>query len=70
VAASAEEVLLFEILRLQPTRYTTNYCDFKEVAIAFSVRNALRLVATAELADVGARREPPTSGPLHGGVKT
>jgi len=24
---------LFEILRLQPTRYTTNYCDFKEVAI-------------------------------------
>ena len=47
-----------------------DYCDFKEVAIAFPVGNALRLVAVAELADVGVRRGPPTSGPLHGGVKT
>ena len=30
----------------------------------------MRLVAVAELADVGARREPPTSRTLHGGVKT
>jgi hypothetical protein len=48
------------------SRYTTNYGGFKEVAIDFPVRNALRLVAVAEFADVGARREPPTSGPLHG----
>jgi hypothetical protein len=50
------------------SRYTTNHSGFKEVAVAFPVRNALRLVAVAELADVGARREPPPPGLLHCGV--
>jgi hypothetical protein len=52
------------------SRNITNYGGFKEVAIDFPVRNVLRLVAVAELADVGATRDPPTSGLLHCGVKT
>jgi hypothetical protein len=45
----------------------SRYDGFKEVAVDFLVRNALRLIAVAELADVGAGRDPPTSGLLHGG---